>query len=226
MIRKDLLYSFYVEKDYSNLKSRLLDTQNSCELEILAGIYLEEQDFEKASEIYQRLNLRYELGRCKLLQGELSDAKVLWNSITEESTTASWGRTLIQFIERYVTDIPTFFQIRSFLEVDLDALLKAKQYGYCENIINGADLMARNNTESYKFIGRVLVNNNLHDMAKLFLEKSKNVCYVDPEVHFLLAKCYIANNDISQAKNSLNVCIEKACGYYPARKLLQQLKLG
>lgn len=224
--RCDLLDSFYVRKDYANLKIVLETSDNDLELEILAQIYLMEQEYEKACKIFEKAGMRYEVGRCKLLEGKIEQTKEIWSKIETDSTLVHWGLSLLQFIDRYVYNPPTFFQIRSFLEVDLDALLKAKQYTYCENIINGADLMAKTNTECYKFIGRVFVNNNLHDMAKIFLQKAKDVCYVDPEVHYLLAKCYIAGNNIDSAQNSLQTCIDKAYGYYPARKLLQQLKLG
>lgn len=226
MNRKDLLNKFYVEKDYLTLKKLLCNSDCPSELEFLAEIYLKEEAFEKAERIYQMAGLRYQEGRCRLLQGDYESAKEIWLSIKIPSSPLLWGLSMIQFIERYVTDVPTFFQIRAFLEVDLDALLKAKQYDYCENIINGADLMAKNNPECYKFIGRVFVNNNLHDMAKVFLEKAKDICYIDPEVHFLLAKCYIANNNLKRAQNSLETCIDKSPGYYPASKLLSQIKLG
>lgn len=226
MTRYDLLETFYVKKDYANLKILLKNSDDIYSLNLLAKIYLEEKDFELAALIYRKINAKYELGRCMLLQGRADLAKELWSDIEYDNPQKLWGRSLIQFIDQYVTVLPTFFQIRSFLEVDLDALLSAKQYEYCENIINGADLMARNNTECYKFIGRVFVNNSLFDMAKIYLEKAKDVCYVDPEVHFLLAKCYIANNNLVRAKNSLETCIEKACGYFPAKKLLKELNLS
>ncbi len=223
MNRKDLLHSFRVEKDYDSLKSKFKNSKDASELEVLAEIYLGEQDFEKAFEIYKKLEMKYEMGRCKLLLGDLGAAKSIWDKIEKQTPATLWGGSLIQFIERYVVDLPTFFQIRSFLEVDLYDLLQAKQYEFCENIINGADIMAQSNSECYKFIGRVFVNSSLPDVAKVFLEKAKNACYMDPEVHFLLAKCYMDNNNIARAKESLKTCLEKAPEYFPAKKLLEKL---
>ena len=131
-----------------------------------------------------------------------------------------------RIIEMYVIHIPAFFQIRSFLEMDLDALLKAGQIKFAENIINGADLFAKANSESYKFIARVLVNNNYHSLAGVFLEKAKNVCYVDPELHYLCAKCSLHKHDINSAKKSLELAIETGFGYYPAKKLLNEINLA
>ncbi len=226
MNRKELLNDFYVTKNYQKLKQILTVSASDKEKEILARIYLEEKKYSDAAEIYSNLGMIYEYGRCELLQGNLEKTKELWQRIKEDSPPVLWGKSLLEFINLYVIHIPSFFQIRAFLEVDLDALLKAKMISYCENIANGAHLFAQNNQESYKFIGRVFVNNGYFDLAELFLKRAKDICYVDPEVHFLLAKCYINANDYKMAKESLLTSIEKGYGYYPAKKLLENLKLS
>ena len=223
MNRPELLNKFYVKRDYAGLKSSLAASKEPEELEILAQIYIIEQNYPKAEKIYEKLGMIYEQGRCCLLSGDLARTKELWYSTNDDYLPLLWGHHLLQFIERYVTDVPPFFQIRSFLEVDLDALLTAKQYEFCENIINADDIMAQNNTECYKFIGRVFVYHNFFDIAKIYLEKAKNICYADPEVHFLFAKCYLAKNNTHRAIHSLETCLERANGYYPAKKLLQEI---
>ncbi len=222
--KEELLSELYIKKNYAKLKKILFHSDDAYDLEILGRIYTEEMDFSSALSIYKRLGMMYEYGRILLIQGCLKEAKSVWYNLDVDSSIVLWGRSLIQFIERYVSVVPGFFQIRSFLEVDLDALMRARQYEFCENIINCADLMAQNNTECYKFIGRVFVNHKLYDIAKLYLQKAKEVCYADPEVHFLFAKCYIANNNTLRAVNSLKTCLEKAHDYYPAQKLLRELK--
>lgn len=226
MNRQEILNSFYVQKDYKGLKTKLSFSDKPDELEILAQIYLNELNYKEAEKLFEKLEMKYEQGRCCLLSGELEKTKKLWYSVNEDTPPVLWGHHLLQFIDRYVTDIPPFFQIRSFLEVDLDALLRAKQYEYCENIINAADIMAQNNTECYKFIGRVFVWHNFIDIAKIYLEKAKNICYADPEVHFLFAKCYLANNNKTKAINSLETCLARADNYFPAKKLLSEIISG
>lgn len=223
MDKIDILTKFYITKDYENLKENLLYSKNPLELEYLARIYLEEKDYNKAASIYKSINKLYEYGRCQLLLGNYDEAKSVWKNIAEDTPPLLWGRSMLEFINLYVINVPTFFQIRAFLEVDLDALLKAGQIKFCENIVNGAHLLAQNNQESYKFIARVFVNNSYFDLAELFLKRAKDICYVDPEVHFLLAKCYINAKDIKNAKKCLNTCLEKGYGYYPAKKLLESL---
>lgn len=226
MDRKELLKKFFVTKDYDNLKLLLANSTSIYEKEYLAKLYVEEKDYTKASEIYRNIGMHFEYGRCELLNGNLENAKRVWQNIKEESSPLLWSKSLVEFINLYVVHIPTFFQIRAFLEVDLDALLKAGHIEYCENIVNGAHLFAQNNQESYKFIGRVFVNNSYFDLAELFLKRAKDICYVDPEVHFLLAKCHLHNNNIKEAQKALNTSIEKGYGYYPAKKLLETINLG
>ena len=226
MDRKELLKDFFVTKDYKKLKNILSESNNPSEKEILARIYLEEKKYSLAASIYEKINMQYEYGRCELLCGNLETAKAVWNDIKEETPALLWGKSLLEFINLYVMHVPTFFQIRAFLEVDFDALLNANLITYCENIANGAHLFAQNNQESYKFIGRVFVNNGYFDLAELFLKRAKDICYLDPEVHFLLAKCFINKNNYIEAKKSLQTSIEKGYGYYPARKLLEKINLS
>ena len=223
MDRIELLKDFYADKNYNKLKTLLVNSNISEEKEILARVYLEEKAYKSAAKIYNELGMIYEYGRCELLQGNLENARELWLSIKEDSPPVLWGKSLLEFINLYVIHIPTFFQIRAFLEVDMDALLKANLITYCENIANGAHLFAQNNPESYKFIGRVFVNNKYFELAELFLKKAKDVCYVDPEVHFLLAKCSLHKNDLNSAIKSLKTSMEKGYGYYPAKKLLKEI---
>ena len=223
MERKELLTRFYVNKDYDNLKQILSTSSSKQELDILARIYIEEKNYTTAAEIYNKIGMLYEYGRCQLLCGNIEETAHIWRSLKDDTPAVHWGCSLLEFINLYVINIPTFFQIRAFLEVDLDALLQAKLITYCENIANGAHLFAQNNPESYKFIGRVFVNNKYYELAELFLKKAKDVCYVDPEVHFLLAKCYLSQKDIKRAKDALKTSMEKGYGYYPAKKLLKEI---
>ena len=117
MNRKELLNKFYVTKEYNSLKKILANGQTSYEKYYLAKIYAQEKDYKTASLIYKSINQYYEYGRCELLQGNFDNAKKIWHDIKEDS-----GRSLLEFINLYVINVPTFFQIRAFLEVDLDAL--------------------------------------------------------------------------------------------------------
>lgn len=164
-----------------------------------------------------------EYAYCKLLSGDAQGAKVEFNKIAKTDFRADWARKLVQFIEGYVSNVPSYFQIRNFLEIDLNLLLQAKQPDYIENIINGADLFYSINPESYKFIARFMFNNDYTDLALYYLKKAKDKFFQDPEMHYMLANCYIKNGDMSLAKDSLENCLAILPEYLPAKRLLQSM---
>lgn len=160
---------------------------------------------------------------CKLLLGDAQGAKLEFKKIATTDFRADWAKKMIGFIEGYVTDIPSYFQIRNFLEIDLNLLLQAKQPQYVENIINGADLFYSVNPESYKFIARVMLNNDFPEVALYYLKKAKEKFYYDPEMHYMLAQCYSRQGEISLAITSINNCLDILPEYFPAKKLLQSI---
>ena len=164
-----------------------------------------------------------EYGYCKFLQGKLDEAKQSFDKIKSFDFRASWALKLIQFILSSNITMPSYFQIRNFLEIDLNLLLQAGQAEFIENILKYSDLLYKINPETYKFISRVMLNNNFEDVAIYYLMKAKDKFYYDPEMHFMLANCYIKKGDKSLAKESLKVCLSILPRYYPAKKLLDSL---
>lgn len=174
-------------------------------------------------EFFNKNNYVLEYSYCKLLSGDIETAKTEFSKIENKDFRANWGRKLIQFIEGYVYKIPSYFQIRNFLELDLNLLIQAKQPQFVENIINGADLFYSINPESYKFISRVMLYNDFSEIALYYLNKAKDKFYYDPEMHFMLANCYVKNGDIALAKESISNCLNILPEYFPAKKLQDNL---
>lgn len=165
-----------------------------------------------------------EYGYCKLLAGDYTRAKTIFKTISNQDLRADWANKLIQFIEGYVVEVPSYFQVRNFLEIDLNFLIEAGHPQFVENIINGADLFYSVNPESYKFIGRVMLYNNFDDIALHYLNKAKDKFYYDPEMHIMMANCYIRKNEKILAKKAINCCLDMLPDYYPAKKLLDAVK--
>lgn len=165
-----------------------------------------------------------EAAYCSLLSGDVETANKEFSKIENLNFRANWGKKLIQFIKEDVVDVPSYFQIRNFLEIDLNLLIQAKQAQFVENIINGADLFYSINPESYKFISRVMYWNDFVDVALYYLNKAKDKFYYDPEMHFMLANCYVKKGQITEAKESLINCLMILPQYFPAVKLLKELK--
>lgn len=164
-------------------------------------------------------NYVLEYAYCKLLSGNIKTAKNEFSKIEKSDFRADWGKKLIQFIEGYVSNVPSYFQIRNFLEIDLNLLIEARQPQFVENIINGADLFYSINPESYKFISRVMLNNDFAEIALYYLKKAKDKFYYDPEMHFMLANCYVKQGETSLAKESIKNCLTILPDYFPAKRL-------
>ena len=159
---------------------------------------------------------------CIILD-KLDKAEELFLKTKDMDIRANWGLFLLQMIKGDIKSFPTYFQIRNFLELDLNILILYCKGNYIEKIIKYADFMAYYNPECYKFIGRVFWANNLISAAKFFLRRAKDKFYQDPELHYLLAYIFYNEKDIEHCKKALNTCLEILPEYNPAKKLLQQI---
>lgn len=180
-------------------------------------------DVALVEQYFEENNYLLEWGYCKFLSGDLENAKIIFKHLKEQDLRADWAEKLIQFVEGHVLSMPTYFQIRNFLEIDLNLLITAKKPDFIENIINGGDLFYSVNQESYKFIARVMMHNDFYDVAFYFLKKAKDKFYYDPEMHLMLANCYIKNGDNYLARQSIENCLSILPNYLPAKMLLNTL---
>lgn len=165
-----------------------------------------------------------EAGYCYIVLDKLEKAQEMFNLAKDYDVRAKWGLLLIQMIKDDIRSFPTYFQVRNFLELDLNILILYCKGNYVEKIIRYADFMAYYNPECYKFIGRAFWANNLIPAALFFLRKAKDKFYQDPELHYLLAYIFYYNEkNIEQCKKSLNTCLEILPEYAPAKSLLKIL---
>lgn len=182
-----------------------------------------EKHYDDAFKEFLLLEMFYEAGYCKFIQGDIENAKLFWKKVDVNSPALKWGESIIRLCNLMIPEKLTFFQIRNFLERDLQLLIENNQLSLVENIISSADILAEFNPETYKFIGRVLMNNGYFDIAYEFLLKSKAICYKDCENHFLLAQFYLAKGNNKTAIKILKNSIAINSGYFPAKKLLSQV---
>lgn len=181
-------------------------------------------DFSTAQEYFEQNGFVLEYAYCRLLSGDSEGAKKAFLKISKFDSRADWGEKLTQFIDRYVKVAPSYFQIRNFLEIDLNMLIQAGQAQFVENIINGADLLYSVNPESYKFIARVMFFNGYTDLALYYLNKAKDKFYYDPEMHFMLANCYLKKGEKAAAIRAINSCLSILPNYFPAKNLLDKIQ--
>lgn len=176
-----------------------------------------------SEDFFKQNNCLLEYGYCRLLSGDIQAASATFAQIAGKDFRADWAEKLTKYIRGKILDFPSYFQIRNFLEIDLNLLIKAGQAQFVENIISCSNIFYSINPESYKFIARVMLYNDFTDVAVFYLNKAKGKFYYDPEMHFMLANCYLKNDDIPKAKESLNNCLTIMPGYYPAKRLLDEI---
>lgn len=196
-------------------------------------------DYEKAKEkllahndltcrkFFRKKGYILELAYCELLDENLDEAYRLFNSIKDDDIRAHWAIFLISLIKGNIKEYPSYFELRNFLEIDLNLLINYFKGNYVENIIRYADFMFTINPEVHKFIGRVLYNNGLKNNAFFFLNRAKDYFYNDPELHYLFAYIYYNDSDFKNAKKALDNCLHILPEYFPAismkRKLLNNI---
>lgn len=160
----------------------------------------------------------------ELLSENLEKAKNLFRAIKNNDIRAHWADFMISLIEENIKEYPSYFELRNFLEIDLNILLTYFKGNYVEKIIRYCDFLFTINPEVHKYIGRVFYNNGYFEQGMFFLDRAKNYFYHDPELHYLLAYIYYNNNDFAQAKKALDDCLSILPKYFPAENLLKQIQ--
>lgn len=156
-----------------------------------------------------------------ILTEDLESAKKIFTKI--DSPRAIWGAILVDIINGYLSEFPTYFQIRNFFEIDLDMLLKNEKISYVEQILGSLSILSTINQEIYKYAARVMYVNRLYSAAFKYMNKSKKIYYNDAELHFMLAKYYLHVNDYEHALFYVEECLKLIPDYYPAHLLKQKI---
>ena len=167
-------------------------------------------------------NLEY--AYCLFLNGNHDKALNVFEGICSQNIRADWAKKLIQLIKNNNFSIfPTYLQVRNFLEIDLNFLIKFNQIEYAQVILNNAEQFFEICRESYKFIGRTLYYNNFKDLALEFLIQAKSKFYNDAELHYLLGKIYLEKKDSRRALKAIKTCLKLIPNYKPALDILNKL---
>lgn len=156
-----------------------------------------------------------------ILDDDLKAARSVF--VANDSPRARWGIALVDILSGYIEKYPTYFEVRNFLEIDLDFLLKNNKMDYVEQLLGALKLLSDINQETYKYVARVMFENKLYLAAKNYMDKSKSIFYNDPELHFMLTKYYIHERDYSKASAHIDECLKILPDYFPAKKLKTEL---
>ena len=157
-----------------------------------------------------------------ILNDDLYSAEEIFSS--NDSPRARWGEILVSVLRGYVEIYPTYFQIRNFLEIDLDFLLKNEKLDYVEQLLGALEFFSGINQETYKFAARVMYENNLLSAAYNYMQKSKEIYYNDAELQFMLARYFLRVHDTEEACFYINECLKLIPDYYPALVIKQKIE--
>lgn len=178
---------------------------------------------DECQSFFEKNNCTLELAYSKLLTGLPDKAHELFQKLVGTDPRAHWGSILTGILLQKLTPYPTYFELRNFLEIDLNLLINYRKGEFVEELISYADIFSSVNSETYKYLGRVFWNNELYSYGKFFLEQAKNYLFQDPELHVLLANVYLAENKKYKALNSVETCLKILPEYFPAIDLKRKL---
>lgn len=165
-----------------------------------------------------------ELGYCYLLTDDLERAHDIFEKAREYDKRANWALFMTNLFMNKPADYPTYFELRNFLEIDLNILITAAKGEYVENLISYADFFCTINPEVYKYLGRVFLNNDLEQYGYFFLKRAKDYFYNDPELHYILAEYFYNKNDYAEAQKSLSSCLGILPEYFPAKRMMKKIQ--
>ena len=158
-----------------------------------------------------------------LIKDNLKEAQTLFEEYKDTDIRAKGAVFMISLIKDELKEYATYFELRNFLEIDLDILIHYCKGDYVEKIVRYADFMYTINPEVYKFIGRVFYNNDLKEHALWFLKRAKNYFYNDPELHCLLSYIYYKEKDYKKSRQAAKECLSILPEYFPAKNMLTKL---
>ena len=191
----------------------------------ISSFYATEQllegNYEVAKQYLSKETQPLELAYAFFLSGEMSSVLALIDNM--DSIRSNWLRELVNLVVTSKMQFVTYFQIRNFLELDIDLLIKANRIDYLEILLAYASKLSDVNSETYKLIGRVLFNCKLYSLSKNYLDLYKDMIYYDPEVHFIYTKLFMLEKDYHKALTSINNCLAVLPAYYPALKLKKEV---
>lgn len=190
-------------------------------------------DLKEAKTFFAKNGYTLEYAYCKLLEDDLKGAKQLFSRTKDFDNRALWGYKIVSILQKKFTteeinydEIPTFFQLRNFLEVDLSLLMKYNKGNYVEILCAYSDIFASINAESYKFYARAFHFNHYPQFAQFFANKAKDFFYNDPELHYHIALMKFDNGELEDAKKYCLSCLHILKEYFPAVNMLNKLAIG
>lgn len=187
-------------------------------------------NLKEAKTFFAKNGYTLEYAYCKLLEEDLKGAKQLFFKLKDTDNRALWGYKIVSILQKKFTTeeidydkMPTFFQLRNFLEVDLSLLMQYNKGNYVEILCAYSDVFASINAESHKFYARAFHFHHYPQFAEFFANKAKDFFYNDPELHYHIALMKLDAGEIENAKKYCLSCLHILKDYFPAVNMMNKL---
>jgi tetratricopeptide (TPR) repeat protein len=198
-------------------------------VEMTGFAYLQAGEPQKAALCFAESHNPYQEGMAYLIANDLDKTHTAWTRLIEDHP-FHWCLTIWGCIQADLDTYPSFFQIRNHLEGSIGQFFRYQRADLAEQLIAYADVMAHINLETYKYIGRALLNlNDNHDAtinrAEKFLLRNQKSLPNDPEVYYHLAQIKYAKGAVDDALVLCSQCLSINYAYTPAialQTLIQQ----
>ena len=111
-----------------------------------------------------------EHGYLAVLNDDLDVAAKIFSKI--DSPRAKWAKILVSILNGVLEEYPTYFQVRNFLEIDLDLLLRNEKIHYVELLLGALEIILH-------FLIRIESKRNLtcilYDENGQYFDKIENI---------------------------------------------------
>ena len=215
----------YISKNYDKAKEIIVNSNRKNEAyyqELLGLIYFYQFDFAKSAEIFRNLDDKYKYAYSLLMLNQHEKCQEVLNN-APLSPAANWTLFFCEMFSPHVTHTPSYLQIRSFLERDLNLYLKIDLVEYVQKIIDISDFLFEVNPETNKLIAKTFLYNDYPQYAKEYLTRAFEYTDKDAELYYLSGIYYLGENEISDAKNSFKKTLILNENYIPAKIRLEEL---
>ncbi len=190
-----------------------------------ARLCFENKQYARAKEIFLNNDMLYEAGFSSLLTGNIKSTKLIWKEIQNPCSATEWGFIILDLIEKKPhIKLPGYFQTRAFLELYLNLFIENELFDWADEIINSYKFFTRANSETPKFIARVLSVFGYFELIHEFASLAKRICYYDPEIHYIEVESYLMEERYKDAYEAVIELLKISPQYFPAKKMKNMIE--
>jgi tetratricopeptide (TPR) repeat protein len=185
----------------------------------LAGLIRRQQRrYQDAAYLFREIGDDDQAGYSLMLAGYWEGVQPFWQRVIQQRPN-HWCMHLYGLVTHQLNTCPTLLQIRNHLETDIVELFKAGQREALENLLSYHGLLCQINMETYKYIGRALLNVGAIEAAGPYLFQAQRLLPNDPEIYYHLGEYHFGRGTMRDADLMLQQCLLISHGYVPALNL-------